>query len=164
MKLSETAYDNAQTGCCAPVDPAHWEGRELVWRDKPFLKDHIRAFLHVPLNFGTVMARDQAAIEVAAAYPQEPFWLTDEVSPWGSDIYVAVDGDVPNAHIERLSGTFVTRAFDGPYRDVGRWIAEMEAFVTSRGQRIQKLYFFYATCPKCAKALGKNQVVLFAQV
>jgi len=164
MKLSETTYDNSKTGCCAPIDPARWEGRELVWQDKPFLKDHIRALMHMPLNFGTVMGRDQAAIEAAAAYPDEPFWLIDEVSPWGSDIYVAVDGDVPNARIERLSGTFVTKAFDGPYRDVGRWIAEMEAFVASRGQRTQKLYFYYATCPKCAKALGKNQVVLFAQV
>ncbi len=27
-----------------------------------------------------------------------------------------------------------------------------------------ELYFFYTTCPKCAKAYGKHYVVLFAQV
>ena len=164
MKLSQTSYDNRQTGCCAPIDPAQWDGREHVWQAKPFLKDHLRAFLHVPLNMGKVMGRDQAAIEAAEAWPQEPIWLSDEVSPWGADIYTAVDRDVPGAAIERLTGTFVTKSFDGPYRDIGRWINEMTAFVVARGQQVKKLYFFYATCPDCAKKLGKNQVVLFAQV
>jgi len=164
MKLSETNYDNSLTDCCAPVDMDYWEGREWAWTEKPFLKDHIWSFLHIPLNFGAVMGRDQAVIERAEAYPETPFWLTDEVSPWGADIYVAVDRDVPDAQIERLSGTFVTRVFDGPYRDIGRWVKEMEAFVDARGQTAEKIYFFYATCPKCSKKLGKNQVVLFAKV
>jgi hypothetical protein len=29
---------------------------------------------------------------------------------------------------------------------------------------LKKLYFSYTTCPACAKAYGKNYVVLFAQV
>ena len=164
MKLSETSYDNHLTGCCAPVDPGWWDGRVLVWHDKPFLKDHLRAIMHVPLNMGRVMGRDQAAIEAAEAWPDEPIWLSDEVSPWGADMYLAVDGDVPGATIEHLSGTFITKAFDGPYREIEHWIAEMQAFVSERGQRVQKLYFFYATCPDCAQKLGKNQVVLFARV
>lgn len=164
MKLSETAYDNSETGCCARLDPAQWDGRTFDWKEKPFLKDHVRAFLHVPWNFGSVMSRDQKAIEEAGAYPEQPVWLTEETSPWGSDLYVAVDREVPNARIEKLSGTFVTRVFEGPYRDVGKWIAEMKARVASMGRQMSHLYFYYATCPKCAKRFGKNQVVLFAQV
>jgi len=29
---------------------------------------------------------------------------------------------------------------------------------------MEKLFFFYTTCPKCAKAYGKNYVVLLAKV
>jgi hypothetical protein len=162
MRLSETTYDNSETGCCARLDSAQWDGRTFEWKDKPFLKDHIRAFLHVPLNFGSVISRDQAAIERAGAYPEQPIWLTDETSLWGSDVYVAVDREVPNAVIERLSGTFMTRVFEGPYRNLGRWIGEMKTHVARKGRRIAHLYFFYATCPKCARRFGKNQVVLFA--
>ena len=83
MKLDETDYDNAETGCCARLDAQLWDGRKLEWNDKPFVKDHVRSFLHIPLNFGSVMSRDHAAIEEAEAYSKEPIWLTDEVSPSG---------------------------------------------------------------------------------
>jgi hypothetical protein len=165
MKLAETNYDNSETGCCARLHPEDWEGREFVWDEKPFLRDHIREFLHIPLNFGSVISRDHEAIEAVGAYPQEPFWLTDEVSPWGSDIYVAVDRDViPDADVEHLSGTFVTRAFEGPYRKVGEWTGEMNDFLDARGQEAEKIYFYYANCPRCAKHFGENHVVLFAKV
>lgn len=164
MKLSETKYDNSETGCCARVDRSLWDEKTFQWKDKPFLKDHIHAFLHVPLNFGSVIHRDQTAIEEAAAFPENPIWLTDEVSPWGSDIYVAIDRDVPNATTTTLSGQFMTKVFEGPYRDVGKWIHSMEEYVAANGQTIEKTYFFYATCPRCAKHFGKNDVVVFAQV
>jgi len=164
MKLAETQYSNQETGCCARLDEARWDKQEFVWKDKPFVKDHIREFLHVPLNFGSVMARDHAALQQAQAYAEEPLWLVDEVSPWGSDVYMATDRDVPNMPMEYLSGTFLTKVFTGPYRDIGRWINQMEAYVKDQGRKLEKLYFFYATCPKCAKHFGKNQVVAFAKV
>ena len=164
MKLAQTAYDNAETGCCARLDPAEWDERQLTWYEKPFLTDHIRSFFHVPLNFGAVMARSHAAVEAAEAYPEHPFWLSDEVSPWGSNVFMALDRDVPGGRVTRLTGTFLTKVFEGPYRDAGRWVREMETLVRDRGRRTDKLYFFYPTCPKCAKRLGKNQVVLVARM
>lgn len=164
MKLAETNYDNAETGCCARLDAAQWDGKEVVWRDKLFLKDHIRAVFHMPINMGAVMGRDQKAIEDAAAYPEDPLWLSDEVSPWGSDVYVAVDHPVAGTETVRLSGKFVTKAFEGPYRDLGKWISEMDAFVSAKGYETKRHLFYYATCPKCAKAFGKNQVVVFSEV
>ena len=165
MKLSETSFDNSETGCCARLDVEKWDGQSVTWKDKPFLKDHIRAFLHVPLSFGSVISRDLARVEDAGAYPADPIWLTDEVSPWGADIYTAVDRDeLPGATVEHLSGTFMTKVFDGPYREIGKWIRRMEDHVHSQAHEVKKIYFFYATCPKCAKHYGKNQVVLFAQL
>jgi len=45
-----------------------------------------------------------------------------------------------------------------------KWIDEMKGFVQSRGKEIQKLYFYYTTCPKCAKKYGKNYVAILAQI
>jgi hypothetical protein len=164
MRLEESAYDNSVTGCCADLDPVSWDEKELHWKDKPFLKDHIRAFLHMPLNFGSVISRDHALIQDNAAYPMDPLWLTEEVSPWGSDIHVAVEREIPGANIVRMSGTFLTKVFEGPYRDAGKWASAMESYVARKGHEIDKLYFYYATCPKCAGKLGRNRVVLFAKV
>lgn len=164
MKLAETNYDNSETGCCARLDVDRWDNQEISWNERPFLKDHIRAFLHIPLNFGSVISRDHKVIEDAEAYPADPIWLTDDVSPWGSDVFVALEREVPGVKIEKLSGTFLTRVFEGPYRKVGKWMAEMEDDVCSKGREPRKIYAYYATCPKCAKHFGKNHVVLFAQV
>lgn len=164
MKLAQTNYDNSETGCCAPLDVAKWDERESVWDHKLFLKDHIRALLHIPLNMGSVMVRDQKAVEDAAAYSADPLWLSDEVSPWGSDLYVAVDHAVPGTETVTMSGTFLTKVFEGPFRDVGRWVKAMDAYVRAKGHSTQRHLFYYATCPKCAKHFGKNQVVLCNQV
>jgi hypothetical protein len=40
----------------------------------------------------------------------------------------------------------------------------MTDYVRERGKTLKKLYFFYTTCPKCAKYYGKNYVVLLAQI
>ena len=40
----------------------------------------------------------------------------------------------------------------------------MERFVAAKGKRLDTLYFFYTTCPKCAKAHRKNYVVGVARV
>jgi hypothetical protein len=105
-----------------------------------------------------------AEVEAAGAYPEEPLWLTEESSPWGSDVHLAVDRDLPGAEMSKLSGTFLTKVFEGPYRNAGKWVEEMKAYVAAQGELLERIYFHYATCPDCAKKLGKNQVVLFARV
>jgi hypothetical protein len=40
----------------------------------------------------------------------------------------------------------------------------MTEYVENKGRKLKKLYFSYTTCPRCAKAYGKNYVVLFAQI
>ena len=164
MKLEQTNYDNSETNCCARLKKEQWDEKEFVWRDKLFLKDHIREFMHIPLNFGSVISRDHETIEEAEAYPEEPLWLTDEVSPWGSDVYIAVDREIPGVNIEKISGTFLTKVFEGPYREVGKMMHQMEDYVRSKQKETGTIYAYYATCPKCSKTLGVNQIVLFAEV
>ena len=40
----------------------------------------------------------------------------------------------------------------------------MTAEVAEQNETLKKMFFYYTTCPKCAKAYGKNYVVLLAQV
>jgi len=103
-------------------------------------------------------------IEKAQAKAPYQLMLTDEKSMWGSDIYIDVIKDVPGAQMAKLSGTFLTKVFEGPYRDAGKWAKEMAEYVKSKGKEMKKLYFSYTTCPRCAKAYGKNYVILFAQI
>jgi hypothetical protein len=65
---------------------------------------------------------------------------------------------------DTISGSFLTKVYEGPFRNAPEWAADMERHVKTKGRSLEKLYFGYMTCPRCAKAYGKNYVVLFAQV
>jgi hypothetical protein len=154
------------TECCPPFDPAPWDGKTVTWSDKLFLKDRVTSFLHIPLNFGAVMQRSVKAIEAAgAAVPdKDTVVLSDENSLWGADVYIAIAKDMPGARTAKISGTFLCKVFEGPFSNVRNWVGEMTSFVKSKGKDPKKLYFFYTTCPKCAKKYGKNYVVILAQL
>lgn len=160
----ESLNEQNETGCCPRFDPAPWDDREVVFEDKPFVKDRVRSVLHIPLNFGKVMVRNMEHIRAIDALPPEPIVLSDENSLWGADVYIAVTKDVPGAEMARLSGTFLSRVFEGPYKDVRKWVVQMKGVVASQKKSLDTLYFFYTTCPKCAKVYGKNYVVLLAGV
>ncbi len=152
------------TGCCDPFNPEPWQEKEIVWQDKIFVKNHITSFFYIPLNMGKKITQSMTLIENAHAKAPYQLMLTEEKSSWGSDIYIDVAKEVPGAKMATLSGTFLTKVFEGPYKNAGKWAKEMQAYVKSKGKEIKKLYFSYTTCPKCAKAYGKNYVVLFAKI
>jgi hypothetical protein len=152
------------TGCCDPFDPELWQEKEIVWSDKIFVKDHVTSFFHIPLNMGKKIVKNMELIEKAGAKSSHQLMLTDEKSLWGADIYIDVAKEVPEAQMASISGKFLTKVFEGPYHNAGKWAKEMEEYVKNKGKVLKKMYFSYTTCPKCAKAYGKNYVVLFAQV
>ncbi len=156
--------NGATAECCPRFNPEPWDGKELTWKDRKFVKDRVRSFLHIPLNFGSVMVRNMQQIEAAGAKADDTIVLSDENSLWGADVYISVSKDVPNANNVTISGTFLSKVFEGPYQHVHKWIEETKSFVASRGKALKKLYCYYTTCPKCAKKYGKNYVVILAQV
>lgn len=157
-------YEQSETGCCPRFYPEPWDGKEVIWQDKLFLKDHVRSFLHIPLNFGKVVVKNMEMIKGADALPPEPLMLSEDKSLWGADIYIAVGKEVPGAEIAKISGTFLAKVFEGPYKNAGKWAKEMVTYVDSKGKKAKNLYFFYTTCPKCAEFYGKNYTVVLARV
>jgi len=157
-------YEQSETGCCPRFNPEPWDEKEITFQDKLFIKDHVRSFLHIPLNFGKVMVKNMKRIQKAEALAPEPLLLSDESSLWGADVYIAVSKDVPGAEMVRISGNFMTKVFEGPYKNAGKWAKEMKAYMESKAREIKKMYFFYTTCPKCAEFYGKNYTVILAEV
>ncbi len=152
-----------ETGCCPRFDPDPWDEKEIIWQDKLFVKDHVKSFFHIPINFSKVMTRNMEKIDAAEACEPQFITLSDESSLWGSELYIGVTKDVPNTKMEKISGNFLTKVFEGSYRDAPKWAKEMEKYVQKEGKEIKQMYFYYTTCPKCAKEYGKNYTVILAQ-
>lgn len=155
---------NEAEECCPRFDPVPWDDKLVTWHNRAFVKDRVTSLFHIPLNYGAVMARNLEPIKAAGALAHPRVILTDENSLWGADVFFEVAKDVPGRELVHMSGTFLTKAFEGPFSSIKKWVGEMKAHADRQGKRIEKLYFFYTTCPKCAKKYGKNYVVLLAKV
>ncbi len=149
--------------CCPRFNPEPWDGKTVSLQGKRFVQDRVTSLFHIPLNYGRVMARNVDMIRAAGAAAEDRVILTDENSLWGADVYFEVSKDIPGAKMASIPGSFLCKVFEGPYRNVGNWISEMKTWVASHGKSVGKLYFYYTTCPACAKKYGKTYVVILAQ-
>jgi hypothetical protein len=152
--------------CCPRFNPEPWEDQEITWDEKLFVKARVRSLFHIPLNFGGVMKRQMGLILAADAAPDDAdvIVMADHDSPWGADVYISVVKDVPGAQMATVSGRFLSKVFEGPYKDMKKWAIEMKNFVDEKECDLEKIYFYYTTCPKCAKKYDENYVVLLAKV
>lgn len=149
--------------CCPRFNPEPWQDKQISWDEKLFVRDRLKCLFHIPLNFGKLMKKNMALIEAAGARGDD-IVLCDEDSLWGADLYIGVAEKVPSAQMATISGTFMSRVFEGPYKEVKNWYKKMAEFVAGKDTQAKKIYAYYTTCPKCAKKYGKNYVVLLAQI
>jgi hypothetical protein len=154
--------------CCPKFDTVPWDEKTHQWQEKLFIKDTVPQLFHMPLPWtvNRTIGRMWNQAEQAKAAPdiKDFLMLAYDPSPWKSEFYLAVTKEVPGAENHKLSGTFLSKVFDGPFHAVPQWIKEMDQYIASKGKKTQKYYFYFTTCPKCAKKYGHNYVVAFAQV
>ncbi len=160
LNLSEN-----MTGCCPRFHAEGWDNQELHFKDKTFLRATTRSAMHIPLNMGGVFTRVQGHIEDAsAARPETEVVLSRDISAWEAEHFFAVDKDVPEEEMTTLSGDFITRVFEGPYRRAKDFEHDMHIAAKAMGKEAKRVFFFYTTCPKCATAYGENYMVGVAEV
>jgi len=164
-QVPKCSSDAPETGCCPRFNPEGWDEQEIIFDNKKFVKAKTRSFMHIPLNMGKVYTKTCKAIEDVKAFPEDYYLiLSVDESPWRAEHFFAVEKDVPGEEMATLSGRYMTKVFEGPYKDAPKWMKEMEGYLKSKDKEIKKFYLFYTTCPKCAKHYGKNYVVAFAQI
>ncbi len=152
--------------CCPEFNPAEWDNKMNEWSQKPFLKDDVKQIFHFPLNISTVIKRMYEKGKKADVMPENKDFLilAYDPSPWKSELYMTITKDMEGESIERMSGKFYSKVFDGPYSDIPKFVKEMDEWANKEGKKIKKQYFHYAYCPGCAKEYGHNYIVAFAEL
>lgn len=157
---------NEEKVCCPQFDPTPWENKEIIWNDKMFVKDKTVSFMYMPFNIGSMMKRVWGEVEKAGAAPEMKDWvmLSKDTSPWKCEHFLAVKKEVPSLNNVKLSGIFFTKVFEGPFKECKNWYKEMQKLAEEKNVNKNNIYFYYTTCPKCAKKWGKNYVIGFLKI
>ena len=150
--------------CCPKFDPKPWDGKVFDWKNKKFVKDKVFTLFFMPINFGSVIKRLTEKVDSANAKMPDSLCLSDHTSKFNMDLYLAVDKEIPNAENVTLSGKFLSKVYEGPFEETGKWCEDFKEYAKSKNLEIKKWYMWYTTCPKCAKKYGKNFVAVIAEV
>ena len=167
MKVNEVPpYDEGYnpTGCCPRFHKENWDGVELHFEKKLFVRASTIGLFHVPLNMDAVFSRTMKAIQDAHARGNGFLVLSHDTSPWHGEHLFAVDHPVPGAEMVELSGDFITKVFEGDDSDAPKWMATLAKEVAEQGKTLKETYLYFTTCPRCARVYGKNYVVGIARV
>lgn len=149
-----------ETGCCPRFNPDGWEGAELHFKDKPFLRAVTHSVMHIPVDMGRVFERVNTHIQEQGAYdPNDFIVLSRDTSAWNAEHLFAVSKPVESEEMTTLTGDFRTKVFEGPYREAKQWYDSLSRAQQAERGAPGRIYFFYTTCPRCAKAYGKNYIV-----
>ena len=150
--------------CCPRFDPELWDEIITVWEGKKFIKAKVCTVFYMPLNFGSVMRKLDSQLRKAGKSLGDSICLSDHTSKWNMDIYLSVDEIIPGLETVDMSGTFLSKVYEGHFKETGAWRSDFETFSKGKGYKAIKSYMWYTTCPKCAKKYGKNYVVIIAKV
>lgn len=150
--------------CCPKFNPEPWDDNTFEWSNKRFIKDRVFTLFYMPLNFGSVIKRMIGKLEKTGGTVPDWLCLSDHTSKWNMDLYVAVDKEIPEATNTTLSGKYMSKVYEGDFRETGKWCKDFESFVKAKGLDVKKWYMWYTTCPKCAKKYGKNYVVIVGKI
>jgi hypothetical protein len=153
-----------QPECCPKFNPAPWDQKSHQWHNKKFIKDKVFTIFHMPVNFGSVITRMMKKVEKAGAETPEWLCLSDHTSLWNMDLYLAVDKEIPNTDNATLSGKLISKVYEGPFSDTGKWMKDFYQYIKAEKHHLEKMYMWYTTCPKCAKKYGKNYVVILGKI
>lgn len=164
---NQTLEERTET-CCPEFDPVPWFHTKHEWRNKLFLKASIPELFHIPLprTYNRAITRMWKTAEHADAAPdpKDFLLLASDPSPFKGELLMSITKEIPEQENVKLSGTFISKVFDGPYDRVPKYIAEMNGYLASIGKSAKKYYFYFAYCPKCAKKYGHNYIVALAKV
>lgn len=162
MKIPNTYTNINETDCCALPNITDWDKKVVTFDNQKFIRMYTKSFLYVPLNMSKIMTALQKTADDAQATmaPTEALILSRDISPWKAEQLYAVSKSVEGADNITLDGTFVTKVYEGPYKNAGKWVKDLHAYAKELQKKVDKTYLFYTTCPKCAKHYGKNYVIV----
>jgi len=161
-------HTNHNQQCCPPIDVTQWQDKTHIWEQKLFLYGHTRQFLHLPLpgSVNRTIARlwDKANSSGAIPPNGEFLLLVADKNAWLSEYYMTITDPVEGMQNVRISGTFYSRVYEGPFYRIPHFIREMDLHFAREGKLAKRYYVYAAACENCEKKNGDQFKVLFAEI
>lgn len=150
--------------CCPEFNVELWDNKQFTWNNKLFVKTNVCSFFYIPIGFGKKIRKILGLFECNKAQFVEEQCFCKHLSPWKMELLVSTNKTFKGYESVELNGNFYSKVYEGPFKDAGKWTKDFQEILKSKSLIMQDLYYWYTTCPKCAKIYQKNYVVLIAKI
>ncbi|HZS49562.1 MAG TPA: hydrolase [Bryobacterales bacterium] len=151
---------------CPKIDLADWRDREVTLSGHQFLSAQTPIFLHVPRRlYREVEALENQIRRLGLRPAGAPLILHRDGWFWG-EVLVSVDPHPRSSpEIQSFQNLFYSRVvdepgFDAALREMPRFYRDLRAAGVGR---IESMYFWYLSCPRCLIEHGARQIILLAR-
>ena len=155
--------------CCPAFKPEKWSEKSFKWNEKRFIKTWIPLFFHMPIP--AIVAKKIVKLSSKAEHAnaleeqrEDILLLFTHTNPFRSEIYLSVRSSVESANNVKLSGNFISKVFEGPYKAIPKFMRQMEHYLSLQEEKAKRFFVHYAYCPKCVERFGHNYMVIFAEI
>ena len=151
---------------CPKIDLAEWKDREVSLAGHSFLTRETTIFLHVPHRLQRDLESLWSEVD-GVRYKLAGAPLVMHRDAWFSgEILVSVDPESgKTTGLRGFENLFYSRVverpgFDAALREMPRFYRDLRA---ARVGRVESMYFWYVSCPRCVIEQGPRQVILLAR-
>lgn len=159
--------DKDKTCQCPEIKYEDWHLQELDWSGKYFYFEYLYHFLKIPLGLEKRRAFMLTEIERKGYTTVNPERVLHLPGIFQGRILVEIeDPEQYDANVEQFDDArMLTRVHVGPRSGLKRSLAELVAFTQDRTHILPgTVYYWYVSCPICAKQAKLEKTVLFARV
>ncbi|MBN2796002.1 MAG: hypothetical protein JXR88_11390 [Clostridia bacterium] len=165
MDIPVVDMSDNETGCCPRFHPEEWHKKVVRIHDQMFARAVSKSLFYMPINLNKVMTASMDKISKADAMPKSNYLiLSKDLSSWRCEHHFMVEKPVEGLEMTNLNGEYYLMTFDGPYKMIPKWIESFKHHVKDEGYHLKEIYYFFTTCPECAKHYGHNYVVFFGKI
>lgn len=145
---------------CADIDKKIWHNRELDFSGSFFYAISTPMFLHLPVRIARDVQKAAQNIKAKNYKLIFPPMILCKDALFKGQILVKVENynkDDPNI-VRFTDSIFYSYVFTGPWKKLAG--ETIKIIITQKIGNIRNIYFWYITCPVCAKEKGEKTVIL----
>ncbi|HNR97741.1 MAG TPA: hypothetical protein PKX48_04555 [Planctomycetota bacterium] len=151
---------------CPALSYDEWEGRRVMFTQKPFLTRRVpRAFgvsIGVEEEIGA-LRRLALALDLPLGEP--PMVLERVRGFFRGELLLALGTDTGPENIARLDGAYLAAVHRGPHETLGAARARFVAAIGGeRGVTPREIFYWYTDCPRCRDARGGPVTIILARI
>jgi hypothetical protein len=159
---------NTEKNCqCPEIEDELWHLQDLNWSGKFFYFEYLYHFLKIPLGMEKRREEMFADIDRKGYQAVNPERVIHLPGMFQGRIMVEIeDPEQYDANVEKFDNArILTRVHRGSRSGLRRSLIELQAFSQDRAHIPPgAVYYWYASCPRCAKLPRLQKVVLLARI